>query len=200
MKILEDKKIDHLIVGINYLSLMLSFDLLEKENKVLILDDERVKYGHFFLDHITNIELAYLHEWGKNLNLKCFSNLKSFCKVQKISFFIGNRYIVLGDKPSQNLNELLRKFPLIFRNQKLSNVFENLSLNKNEFDQMMMRVLIQMGIDLYRFQSLERIDYSKLTSFLPPKVVEFFDFFYKYLIEIKDNPDEMIVSFFYFFI
>ena len=106
-----EKDIDSTIIGRNYLSLGLGLKLLRKNQKVLIVDDHRVVYGYFNIGMMTLIEEIFLNLWGEKNEIPPFENIQKYFENQPITISIQSKQLHLGEKPSQNLKEIARKFP-----------------------------------------------------------------------------------------
>ena len=63
------KHIDMVLIGKNYLSALLSLDLLSQGQEVLILDDERMSIDAPYIERFYSLEKEYLKIGGMNKSL-----------------------------------------------------------------------------------------------------------------------------------
>ena len=96
-------------VGKSFLSFIYSLSFLEKNHKVIVLDDERLKYGELFIDTFWELEKEFLKAWGKERDIAPLKNLDEYLFKKHVIFVIGDKRVRLGDTPSRNLKELARK-------------------------------------------------------------------------------------------
>ena len=62
-------------VGKSFLSFIYSLSFLEKNHKVIVLDDERLKYGELFIDTFWELEKEFLKTWGREREIAPLKNL-----------------------------------------------------------------------------------------------------------------------------
>ncbi|ATH07999.1 hypothetical protein BIY24_08550 [Halobacteriovorax marinus] len=182
-----EKNIDMALLGHNYLSYLLSFDLLSKNRKVLMLDDERLKYGPLFGRQVCELERAFLKTWGEDSRVSPFINLDRYLSPSPLFFHVDDEMIQLGNSPYENLLELTRKLPLFFTRLdgrvaiECSDDFRD-QLN-NEFISFCQRV----GQNTCRFSSLQSISLETFLNHCPVLVKELFLLF-------KENVNNIFKS------
>lgn len=110
-----NKNLDYALIGHNYITYLLAISLLKRNKSVLLLDDDRFNYGDFFTNSLTRIELDFLVAIGNGNQMDLLANLEQYCKIENRFFYFGKTQVKLGGLPSENLLELLRKFPHLFK-------------------------------------------------------------------------------------
>ena len=53
-------------------------NFLEKNHKVIVLDDERLKYGELFIDTFWELEKEFLKTWGREREIAPLKNLDEY--------------------------------------------------------------------------------------------------------------------------
>jgi hypothetical protein len=109
--------VDYALVGHNFITFLLSLGLIERGKKVLILDDDRFNYGEFFTNSLTALDVQFLKAWGDEGQLLPLKNLDDYIIPENLTFYVGKKQVILGDKPLNNFRELCRKFPHLFYNE-----------------------------------------------------------------------------------
>ena len=125
-----DKNVDLLIVGKNYLSLLMGIENVLNKKNVLLLDDDRYKLGDDYLNGINEFEKLFLEEWIDQKGIGNLVDLSKYLKHQDNIFLLGNKRLRLGRDYWSNLYELVRKLDF---NWELKNDLEgalNLSFKK----------------------------------------------------------------------
>ena len=111
-------------VGKSFLSFIYSLSFLEKNHKVIVLDDERLKYGELFIDTFWELEKEFLKTWGREREIAPLKNLDEYLLKRQVIFVVGGKRVRLGDSPSRNLKELARKFPALYEGR-FKNIVQN---------------------------------------------------------------------------
>ena len=63
------------LLGNNYLSYLLSVEMLEWDKKVILIDDYRIKYGSHFTDYLCQLEYDFLNVWGEDRDIESLLNI-----------------------------------------------------------------------------------------------------------------------------
>lgn len=179
-----EKNVDMALIGHNYLSYLLSFDLLAKNKKVLMLDDERLKYGPLFGRQVCELERAFLKTWGEDSKVSPFINLDRFLTNSSINFHIDNDVVHLGGSPFENFMELCRKFPLFFKRKGTDVAFTNSKEFKDQINNEFISFCQRVGQNTCRFSSLQSISLETFLNHCPGMIKELFELF-------KDNVHEI---------
>ncbi len=108
------KEIDHTVVGHNFFAYLFSKVLIENNQSVLLLDDERFNFGDFFCETLTSLDIELLKILGEKHQLKSFKNIENYLKPKEHFFFLQRKRIYLGSSPFENYLELKRKLPNLF--------------------------------------------------------------------------------------
>ena len=106
--------VDYALVGHNFITFLLSLGLLQRGKSVLVLDDDRFNYGEFFTNSLTALDVQFLKAWGSESQLGPLKNLDDYLSPETLTFYVGKKQILLGDRPHDNYRELCRKFPHLF--------------------------------------------------------------------------------------
>ena len=115
-----DNRIDNILIGKSYLSFLFAFTLMDNDKKVLLLDDERSRYGNLFTGFLCHLEKTFLELWGKKRNLAPLENLDKYALKRPFTMIVNNHQIQLGNSPSKNYQEFLRKMPFCFKKKRTS--------------------------------------------------------------------------------
>jgi hypothetical protein len=105
-----NKNVDRAIIGRSYWSFVYAIERLKHGERVLLLDDDRIHFGHEFANTLGLIECCLLRLWGKQSKLPPLENLSAYLRPQEVNFVVGSKRLVLGEGPVTNLQEILRKF------------------------------------------------------------------------------------------
>lgn len=117
-----DKNLDYALIGHNYITYLLAISLLKRNKSVLLLDDDRFNYGDFFTNSLTRVELDFLIAIGNGSQLDLLTGLEKYCSMESRFFYFGKTQVKLGGLPSENLLELLRKFPHLFKSEIINSI------------------------------------------------------------------------------
>ena len=108
------KHVDMALVGKSYLSVLLSLNLLEQNQDVLLLDDERMGVDDFYVERFFSLEKEYLFNWGQEQNIAPLLNIEKYLTNVSSKFVFDDIHIHLGESPAHNYRELCRKMPEVF--------------------------------------------------------------------------------------
>ncbi len=182
-----EKNVDMALIGHNYLSYLLSFDLLAKNKKVLMLDDERLKYGALFGRQVCELERSFLKTWGEDSKVEPFINLDRYLTQTTLHFHADQSIVHLGRTPFDNLMELCRKFPLLFLKANGEVSFENTPEFKEKVNGEFLSFCHRVGQNTCRFSSLQSISLDTFLNHCPATIKELFLLF-------KSNVEELYVQ------
>ena len=102
------------LIGKSYLSVLLSLNLLEQGQDVLLLDDDRMGMDGFYVERFFSLEKEYLINWGKEQKISPLSNIDRYLTDVPSRFIFDDTHIHLGESPAHNYRELIRKMPEVF--------------------------------------------------------------------------------------
>ncbi|MBC8553618.1 MAG: hypothetical protein H8D23_28720, partial [Candidatus Brocadiales bacterium] len=108
------KDIDSLVIGKNYLSQILSLQLLDKGKSIVLVDDSRLQLGELLTNFISQAELYYLETLGVHMDIAPLKVMDRYVTVTPMQFVIDDKMIRLGCTPSRNLCEIVRKLSFLF--------------------------------------------------------------------------------------
>ena len=78
-------------VGKSFLSFIYSLSFLEKNHKVIVLDDERLKYGELFIGTFWELEKEFLKIWGREREIAPLKNLDEYLLKRHVIFVVGGK-------------------------------------------------------------------------------------------------------------
>lgn len=208
-----EKKIDLLIIGHSYPSLIYGIQKLkEKKRKVLFIDDSRIGLGPLYINFQSLFELRYFSLLGRGLNLDILENMHKYVDTSPIVFSTGKYLVRLGDLPSRNLTEIIRKFPAIADDisdapnnaQKVAkkndlvqvDINAKISLydvlihtdSKERFDNLFqdfIEKLVSLLVNARTQNDLRKINFSTLISLIPKELEDIFEKFYLYMSQLS---------------
>ena len=125
---------DYVILGTDYLAYLLGLNLIEKGASVCIIEQDQIKLGEHYANTIGQLEFEYLKTWGSIDHLVPIENLNQYAKEEKILFKINGRQLLLGHSPYQNLLELFRKLPTVFKDKNLLMTIDQDNFDKSYFE------------------------------------------------------------------
>jgi hypothetical protein len=172
-----EKNIDMALIGHNYLSYLLSFDLLLKNQKVLILDDERMRYGSQFGRQITELERVFLKTWGEDNQLGPFINIDRFLERKNLYFTIDHTQVSLGANPFENLVELARRFPEFFHSADGEFNIEFTQELEEDLNSTFISFCHRMGRNACRFSNLQNLSVETFLNHCPAGIKNLFELF-----------------------
>lgn len=109
-----DKKIDLLIFGHNFYSLLLGIEQTKSGKSVLLIDDLRSNFSSFFMRQLSEWDRQLLVKFGQSLDIDSLVNLDHFMQIGPCFYQFGHFRIRLGDLPFRNFSELCRRFNFAF--------------------------------------------------------------------------------------
>jgi hypothetical protein len=177
-----EKHIDQALIGKSYLSLLLSMNLLEKGEKVILLDDERMKFGDLYTNQLCHMEKSFLEAWGKEAKIEPLINIERYLKKKPLTFILDNTRIRLGEGPLRNYRELARKFPHCFEINK-TNLFTG-PLESDDFDSEVLALAERIGQMAYKFKGRQVFNLSSQMIHAPQ---DFKDLFVLFVTGIFDD-------------
>lgn len=109
------KNVDHAVVGHNFFAYFFSHLLLDRNQSVVLLDDERFNFGDFYTETLTELDWVLLKKIGELYKIESFKKIESYCQKKDHFFYLGKKRVLLGGSFFENLQELKRKFPEFFK-------------------------------------------------------------------------------------
>jgi hypothetical protein len=193
---LINKKFNMALIGKNYLSFLLSIELMEWNMKVIILDDKRVTYGQHYTDYLCQLEYSFLMLWGEDRQIEPFQKLQHYIVKKPFSIIIGQHRVLLGNSPAQNLSELIRKFPNFFLYEELKEI--NLFLcdedKQAQFNDSYYAFCSRLAENSFRFRTSQNLSLGYTLSLCPENIKFIFSVFEKAFLN-QDNfkePDDTL--------
>lgn len=109
-----EKELDMVLVGKNYLSYLLGLELIERKQKILLLDDDRLSYGELYTDSLPLLEIEFLKTWGADKDIAPLKNIEKYLMPRALTLAVGDELVRLGGSAAHNFLEIARKVPGLF--------------------------------------------------------------------------------------
>ena len=170
------------LLGNNYLSFLLSVELLEWDKKVILIDDKRVSYGQHFTDYLCQLEYDFLMVWGEDRHIESLQKLQHYVVNKPFVLMVGDQRVLLGNTPSQNLSELIRKFPQFFADEDGLAELDNFLIDEEQrlkFDQQYFSFCSRLAENSFRFRTSQNLSLSHFLSLCPDSIKSTFQQFEK---------------------
>ncbi len=155
------KDFDNIVVGKNYLSLLISLFLLKRNESVLLVDDKRVSLGRSWGHSFGDIERDFLALMGTELQLEPLIHVDRYLKRKPYLFKLDERSILLGRTPFENLKELMRKIPEGFQKETLELFNEN---NQADFNRSCEILFHDIAQSCFKITKLTQFDEFTIDS------------------------------------
>tara|TARA_Y100000590_G_scaffold470440_1_gene664944 strand:+ start:33236 stop:34627 length:1392 start_codon:yes stop_codon:yes gene_type:complete len=187
---LIEKNLDMTLVGKNYLSFLLGVELLDRNQKVLLLDDDRLSYGQLYSDSLPQLEVDFLKTWGEDRGLEPFLHLDKYLKNRHLTFVIGDNLIRLGGRPSHNFSEILRKLSnMLPAGLEIGWPYETLEGQK-EFDDAFHAFSKRIAQNAFRYKSVQSFNTAVFLAHCPPDIKKCFESFEEVFRNLSLDPYE----------
>ncbi len=160
----------NILLGKNYHSYLISFALFERNKKVVLIDDH--SQDNEDPNFIFDFERILLETWGLDCQIPLLMELDNYLTPSCYCLIFNERRLNLGASPSENYNEILRKFPKILTSDPLRDerVREKFDRNFNDFSE-------KFGVKLFRFVDFSSLNMEIVWGLLPQELKDlFFDF------------------------
>ena len=72
------KNVDHAVVGHNFFAYFFSHLLLDRNQSVVLLDDERFNFGDFYTETLTELDWVLLKKIGELYKIESFKKIVFF--------------------------------------------------------------------------------------------------------------------------
>ncbi len=152
-----DSQYDNIVVGRNYLSFVMSLLLLKNKSSVLLVNDERVKFGTNLKQNISELEKNFLIRLGEANSISSIEGISDYL-IQKDYFLkLDDRILLLGRSPYENFRELMRKLPECFSHES-QQLFEQ--QNKADFNRLSTIFFNTFAENCFKLKKGQRIDES----------------------------------------
>jgi hypothetical protein len=173
-----NKNVDTIIVGQNYLSYLLAFQLITEKHDVLILNDERIAKDDNHFKMFSPMEKDFIQAWGEDLGATYLEHLNESLSTKPFIVAIEDKEVLLGrDNPYQNLVELARKFPEFF--YEILEFVDSGGINEQSFNESYYNMCERLGKTLCRFKTLQNFNFSTFSNHCPDYMTDIFEIFYK---------------------
>ena len=186
-----DKEYNMALLGKNYLSVLLSVELLEWDKKVIIIDDDRVRYGQHYTDYLCQLEYIFLMYWGEDRHIEPFQKLQHYIVKKPFSVIIGQHRLLLGNSPSQNLSEFIRKFPNFFLedDKDVINSFVCDEERREIFNEDYYSYCNRLAENSFRFKTAQNLSLSQSLDLCPENLKTLFSIFVKSFVGLDKLTD-----------
>ena len=171
------KHIDMALVGKNYLSVLLSLDLLDQGQQVLLLDDKQMDTDGSYVERFFSLEKEYLKNWGQEQNLEPLLNIDKYLKNASVRFIFDDIHIRLGESPAHNYRELVRKMPEVFSSlDNSAHICENAE-EMEHFNDTYFGYCSRLGEIAYSYKDAKSTNLKILQQKCPPVLKSIYDSF-----------------------
>ncbi len=171
-----NKNFDHVIIGKNYLSLLYALELMKNGKSILLIDDGKTQLGEDFESSLSQVELNFIEIWLEDLGLKHLAQLlrndPQFSTVKQYRFIFGGRHLILGENPSRNFVEIVRKLNNCFNIK--SELIDDSSFNADDFDSSFVALCRRLSQVCYHFRGVENFSPDEFLSHYPRPLKEAF--------------------------
>lgn len=172
-----EKELDMALVGKNYLSYLLGLELIDRKQKVLLLDDDRLSYGQLYTDSLPQLEVEFLKTWGSDKDIEPFKNIEKYLKRRSLTFSIGNDLVRLGGRPSHNFSEIIRKMPQILpAGLDIKWPYET-EQGQKDFDEAFLAFSKRVAQNAFRYKSVQSFNTAVFLAHCPPDIKACFESF-----------------------
>ena len=169
------KHIDMALIGKSYLSVLLSLDLLEQGQEVLLLDDERMGMNEPYGERLFSLEKEYLKNWGQEQNIEPLSNVEKYLTNVSSRFVFDDTHIRLGESPAHSYRELVRKMPETFSySSKDINICESVE-GMEEFNDIYFEYCNRLGKIAYSYKDVNATNLKTLQQKCPSVLKNIYD-------------------------
>ncbi len=191
-----ERNVDFVLVGKNYLSVLLGLELLDHGQKVLLLDDDRLSYGNLYSDGIGELEKSLLKGWGEDRLISPLAKIDEYLTSSSQIFHSNYKQLCLGHSPSENLIEFSRKYASSFAEDEYEILIDliNSPEKRKEFDEQVMGLCHRLGVNGFRFRSVQNFDTQFFLSQSPQSIQDLYKIFKsKWTFESIESDDELKV-------
>ena len=185
-----DKNYNLAILGKNYLSILLGMEFIEWDQKIILIDDDRVGFGGHYTDYLCLLEYNFLTYWGEDRQIEPLQKLKHYVVKKPFTLVIDQKRVQLGHSPSQNLVEYFRKFSSFIKEGDRQEI-ENIILNpdaKKELDEEYYEFCYRLAENSFKFRTTRSLSLSDVLSLCPAKIKTLFKIFEVNFINFKSIP------------
>ena len=159
-----------ILLGKNYHSYLISFALFERNKKVVLIDDHSQDAQDTAA--IFDFERVLLETWGLDCQIPLLLELDNYLTPSPYCLIYNGRHLNLGNSPSENFNEIIRKFPNLLSLDPLKD-----ERAREKFDQKFEAFSEKFGVKLFRFVELSDLKIDIVWELLPQELKDiFFDF------------------------
>lgn len=156
-----------LLIGKNYHSFLISFALFERNKKVLLIDDHSKDFDD--KNVIFDFERVILNTWGLDCQIPHLLELDNYLSPGRYCLIFDHIHLNLGGSPSENYDEILRKFPRLLSLDPLKN-----EATRKKFDLMFKTFSENFGVKLFRFMDQENLKMETVWDILPEELKNIF--------------------------
>lgn len=186
------KNVDSILIGQNYISFLIAFDLLKKHKEVLILDDSRMRDSKNYYTYFSSLEKSFIQSWAQDCNVDLLSDLDGYLKLAPFHINLDATKVYLGrDNPYLNLMELARKLPDIFKDVFIKIKQNNISMQ--EFNSDYFNFCARTGKTLCLFKSLQNLNLLTFSHHAPDYMNEIFSIFEEKIKSFSQKDNENIL-------
>jgi hypothetical protein len=120
-----------ILVGLNLMSLVRGLISLRLNRSTLLIDDHRFLTESYPSHFLSELEIGALLRLGKTYDIPELIELRQFLLPATVDFVTHETRLKIGQRPLENLKELLRKFPDLIEASDLEHVYAE---NNEQFE------------------------------------------------------------------
>lgn len=186
-----DKHFDNVLMGKSSLSCLLALGLLKANQRILVIDDERLSYGSLYSQNLGELEKEFLSIMAEDEDITPLKEINNYLQPAPQRFIVNERQIFLGRRPWQNFVELNRKFPEIFNQRGLTEVENILSSSaaKDEFDELVYSTSHRIAASAVRVDGVEQLNFTLFLNQCPELLKNLFEVFSQELSFFEQSED-----------
>ncbi len=112
------------LVGLNLMSLLRGLISRSRKRTTLLIGDHRFEADSYAANFLSEMEINALLRIGKSYSIPELLDLRQFLSPAHLEFVMGDTRLKLGAAPSENLREVLRKYPELVDKNELISILE----------------------------------------------------------------------------
>lgn len=164
------KSHDEVLLGKNCFSLLFGIELLKSKKKTLIIDSPNWSYGHYYSKTFNSLEKCFFEYWY-NSHFKDPSSGQAvlFLETETINS-VSNLRIKKGARPSENLREMCRKFPYLFKPKGLDDKIFFDRVWQDQFDKSFFSICERLARVFFFFKETDNFSIKDFLSHYPEEI------------------------------
>ncbi len=146
------------IVCHNYLGHILANELSMEGRNIKLIDTPQYNYGDLTSNIISYLDKEFFETWGKDREIKALRDMQPYLSSAPFEFCFDDYRICLGNTPSQNLLEMIRKIPdFLVGYDDLPKLIKELVQNPENFDRSYFEFCHLVAANIFRYKSFQNL-------------------------------------------